>query len=191
MKNVKEVVEIIEPKKIFTGAKGALVTITEFGDYESQACATANEVVIQLLENFQGEVKFIFRHFPLLKTHQKAHKASEAAIAAGQEEKFWEMHNKLFANRRNLGVISLKLHAREAGVTSKKFLEELINGTYGVYVQDDLKEGIKLGITDIPAFFINGKRFEQEPTYKNLSVYIKNLLKEKKDKANTVREAAV
>lgn len=191
MKYVKEVVEIIEPKKMVTGAKGAPVTITEFGDYESQACATANEVVTQLLEDFEGQVKFIFRHFPLLKTHQKAHKASEAAIAAGQEEKFWEMHNKLFANRRNLGVISLKSHAREAGVTSKKFLEELINGTYGVYVQDDLKEGIKLGVTDIPAFFINGKRFEKEPTYKNLSSYIKTLLDEKKDKVKAVQKVGV
>jgi protein-disulfide isomerase len=93
------------------------------------------------------------------------------------------MHNELFANRRNLGVISLKAHAREAGVVNKKFLDELINGTYGVYVQDDLREGLKLGVKTVPAFFVNGQKFEQEPTFKNLSAHIQALLDKKKVKA--------
>ena len=177
MKKKIEIVDIIEPKDIVIGDKNAPVTITEFGDYESEACAKANEVVKQLLEAYPGKIKFTFRHFPLLKIHQKAHKAAEAAIGAGQEGKFWEMHNELFARRHNLGVISLKSHAREAGVTNKKFLDELINSTYGTYVQDDLKEGIKLGVTNIPAFFINGKRFEQEPNFRHLNACIQDLLK--------------
>lgn len=177
-----EIVEVIPSKKIVVGDAKAPVTVMQFGDYESEACARANEVVKALLEAFPHDVKFIFRHFPLLKVHQKAHKAAEASLGAAQEGKFWEMHNELFANPHSLGVISLKGHARDAGVTSKKFLEELINGYYGIYVQDDLKEGIKLGVTDIPAFFINGQRFEQEPTFKNLSSYIKKLVQEFKEK---------
>ncbi|MGI8637060.1 MAG: DsbA family protein, partial [Segetibacter sp.] len=102
--------------------------------------------------------------------------------------KFWDMHNELFTNRHSLGVISLKGHARDVGVKSKKFLEELINGYYGIYVQDDLKEGIQLGVTNIPAFFLNGKRFEQEPTFENLSSHINNLLGNTKQKA--VKKAA-
>jgi len=98
------------------------------------------------------------------------------------------MHNELFANRHSLGVISLKGHARDVGVKSKKFLEEIINGYYGMYVQDDLREGITLGVTDIPAFFINGKKFEQEPSFENLSSYIRNLLEKTKQKA--VKSAA-
>ena len=172
----QEVVDIIPSKKIIVGDKSAPITIVEFGDYESEACANTYEVVAKLLEVYAGSVKFIFRHFPLLKVHQKAHKAAEAAIGAGQEDKFWEMHSLLFANRRNLGVISLKQHAREAGVTNKKFLDELINGTYGVYVQDDLKDGIQLGVTNVPTFFINGIRFTQMPNFKNLSAHIKGLL---------------
>ncbi len=179
---IKEIVEVIEPKDIFTGDANAPITLTQFGDYESEACADTVEVVTKILDVYAGTVKFSFRHFPLLKIHQKAHKAAEAAIGAGQEGKFWEMHNELFANRRNLGVISLKSHAREAGVINKKFLDELINGTYGVYVQDDLREGIKLGVKTVPAFFINGQRFEQEPTFKNLSAQIQVLIDKKKAK---------
>lgn len=171
-----EVVEVIPSSKIFTGNPDAAVTLMEFGDYESTECAEANEVVKALLEAFPNDVKFVFRHFPLVKFHQKAHKAAEASLAAAQEGKFWEMHNELFANRYSLGVISLKSHARDAGVKSKKFLDELLNSHYGLYVQDDLHEGLDLGVTSIPAFFINGKRFAGEPTLPALKAAIEQEL---------------
>ncbi|GAC1595128.1 MAG: DsbA family protein [Ginsengibacter sp.] len=175
MKKV-ELPEVIPSKKIFVGNANAPVTLMEFGDYESEICAKVHEVVKAVLEAFPQEVKFVFRHYPLLKVHQKAHKAAEASLAAAQEGKFWEMHNELFRNRHSLGVISLKGHARDAGVKSKKILDDLINSYFGLYVQDDLKEGTKLGVTNVPTFFINGKKFEQEPTFKNLSTHIKSLL---------------
>lgn len=187
MKKV-ELPEVIPSKKIFVGNANAPITLMEFGDYESEACAKANEMVKAILEAFPDDVKFIFRHYPVLKIHQKAHKAAEASLAAAQEGRFWEMHNELFANRHSLGVISLKRHARDAGVKSKKILEDLINSYFGVYVQDDLKEGVKLGVKDVPFFFINGKKFDQEPTFKNISTYIKNLLPNTKAKA--VKKAA-
>lgn len=118
MKNTKDLPPIIEPRDVVVGNPEARVTIMEFGDYESEACVQANEVVKELLEQFEGKVNFVFRHFPLTKIHQRAHKAAEAAVAAAQEGKFWEMHQTLLANRRNLGVISLKSYARESGVTN-------------------------------------------------------------------------
>lgn len=185
-----EIVEVIPSRKIVVGKPTAPVTLMMFGDYESIACGKAHEVIKEVLAAFPQEVKFTFRHFPLLQVHQKAHKAAEASLAAAQEGKFWEMHNELFANRHSLGVISLKGHARDAGVKSKKFLDELIGGLYGMYVQDDLKEGIKLGVTDIPALFINGKRFEGEFNFKKISSEIKSLLKGLKSEQKAVREAA-
>ncbi|HEV7621268.1 MAG TPA: thioredoxin domain-containing protein, partial [Flavisolibacter sp.] len=186
----KEVVEIIEPKDVFVGNPDAPVTLMEFGEYESEACARANEVVKQLLDTYEGKIRFNFRHFPLTRIHQRALKAAEAAVATAQDGKFWEMHNAIFANRRHLGVFNLKTYAREVGITNKKFLDDLMNGVYGLYVQADLKEGIKLGVNSVPVFFINGKRFEQEPTFKNLSAYIKALPDAKKEKVKNITEAA-
>lgn len=178
----KNEIPIIPSKDVFVGNANAPVTLVEFGDYESEACVKAHTVVKEILETYEGKVKFNFRHFPLLKIHQKAHKAAEAAIGAAQDHKFWEMHEILLANRRNLGTISLKSYAKEAGVTNKNFLNDLINGVYGWYVQDDLKEGIDLGVKDIPVFFINGTKVEGEITVKNLSSQIDAVLKKKKAK---------
>ena len=179
----KDDVIIIEPREIFVGQKDAPVTLMEFGEYESEECAKANEVVKQLLEDYEGKIRFQFRHFPLTLIHQRSLKASESAVAAGQEGKFWEMHNVLFSNRRNLGTTSLKLHSKEAGVNNKKFLDELVNGVYGWQVQDDLKEGINRGVKDIPAFFINDVPFTLKPTYANLSAAIDAALKKAKSSA--------
>ncbi|MDZ4809820.1 MAG: thioredoxin domain-containing protein [Bacteroidota bacterium] len=186
----KDDVIIIEPKEMFVGNIDAPVTLIEFGEYESEECAKVNEVVKQLLEEYEGKIRFQFRHFPLTLIHQRSLKASESAVAAGQEGKFWEMHNVLFANRRNLGTTSLKLHSKEAGVNNKKFLDELVNGVYGWQVQDDLKEGINRGVKEIPAFFINDVPFTLKPTFANLSAALDAAIKKSKSKPAAKKPAA-
>ncbi len=186
----KDDVIIIEPKEIFVGKKDAPVTLMEFGEYESEECAKVNEVVKQLLEEYDGKIRFQFRHFPLTLIHQRSLKASESAVAAAQEGKFWEMHNVLFQNRRNLGTTSLKLYSKEAGVKNKKFLDDLVNGVYGWQIQDDLKEGINRGVKDPPAFFINDQPFVGKPTYANLSAAIDQALKKTKTKAPVKKTAS-
>ncbi len=186
----KDDVIIIEPKEIFVGKKDAPVTLIEFGEYESEECAKVNEVVKQLLEEYEGKIRFQFRHFPLTMIHQRSLKASESAVAAGQEGKFWEMHNVLYANRRNLGTTSLKLHSKEAGVKNKKFLDELVNGVYGWQVQDDIKEGHNRGVKELPAFFINDVPFTLKPTFANLSAALDSAIKKSKSKAGAKKPAA-
>ena len=185
----KEIVEIIEPRDMFVGDTDAPVTLMEFGDYESEACAKANEVVKQLLNEYEGKIRFQFRHFPLTRIHQRSLKASEAAVAAGQEGKFWEMHNILFANRRNLGTTSLKLHSKEAGVNNKKFLDDLVNAIYGWQVQGDLKEGLDRGVKDVPTFFVNDELVEGKPTFDNISKAIDAALKKSKRKPGVKQRA--
>ncbi len=185
----KEIVEIIEPKDVFVGKKDAPVTLVEFGEYENEDCAKAHEVVKQLLDEYEGKIKFNFRHFPLTRIHQRSLKAGEAAVAAAQEGKFWEMHNILFDNRRNLGTTSLKLHSKEAGVTNKRFLDDLVNATYGWQVQGDLREGMDRGVTSVPAFFVNGELFIGKPTFENLSKVIDAALRKSKRKQATRQRA--
>jgi protein-disulfide isomerase len=185
----KEVIEIIPPREIFVGNEDAPVTLMEFGEYENEECAKANEVVKQLLNEFDGKIRFNFRHFPLTRIHQRSLKASESAVAAAQSGKFWEMHNILFHNRRHLGTVSLKLHSKEAGINDKKFLEDLVNGTYGWQVQDDLKEGLDRGVKELPAFFINEEPLKGKPTYANLRAAILDALKKSKRKTSTRQRA--
>ena len=185
----KEIVIIIKPSEVFVGNEKASITLMEFGEYESEECAKANEVVKQLLVKYEGKIRFQFRHFPLTKIHQRSLKASESAVAAAQTGKFWEMHNILFANRRNLGTVSLKLHSREAGISDRNFLDNLVNGTYGWQVQDDLKEGIDRGVKELPAFFINDEFLAVKPTFENLSKAIDNALKKSRKKAPVKKRA--
>jgi protein-disulfide isomerase len=179
----KEIVEIIPTKDVFVGDPKAPVTLMEYGDYESEACAKVNEVVVRLLEQYDGKLRFNFRHFPLTKIHQHAMKAAEASLGAAQEGKFWEMHSMLFQHRRRLGAISLREYAKDVGVVNKKFLDNLVNSTYGWQVRSDLLEGLNKGVRDVPAFFINDVLFTGKPTFENLKKGIEEALKQKKKRA--------
>lgn len=174
--------DIIPPKDIWVGDPHAPVALVEFGDYESEACARANETVKRILLNYEGRVKFNFRHFPLTQVHQKSHKAAEAAVAAAQHGKFWEMHNLLFFHRRNLGSISLREYAIEAGVKDKNFIPNLIDSVFGWTVRADLLHGLSLGVRDVPVFFINGDRYEGNYEYGSLSRAIDSYLAKGKKK---------
>ncbi|HYO21625.1 MAG TPA: thioredoxin domain-containing protein [Flavisolibacter sp.] len=167
---------IVEPRDVYVGEANAPVTLMEFSDYETPAAVAAHEMVKEILQVYEGRVRFNFRHFPLRSKHQKAQKAAEAAVGAAQEGKFWEMHEMLLKNRRNLGTISLKRYAKEVGITDKRFLDTLINGRYAWSVQDDLDEGLRLGVREIPAFFINGEKLEGPLTAENMKQKIESAL---------------
>ena len=121
-------------------------------------------------------VRFSYRHFPLTQIHQRAHKAAEAVIAAGQEGRYWEMHQLVMEHPHSLGIISLKSLAREAGVVNKRFLDQLMNGTFGWNVQDDLREGLSLGIREVPVLLINGSIIEKPLVAGHVNKAIRQLL---------------
>ncbi|HEX8334383.1 MAG TPA: thioredoxin domain-containing protein [Segetibacter sp.] len=135
-----------------------------------------NEILKELLSSNQGKIRINFRHFPMAHKHQKAMKAAEAAVAAAQEGLFWEMHNLLFENNKKLGTISLKQYAKEAGSTNKRFLDQMVNGTYACQVREDLLDAVERGLTEVPAIFINGQRYMDEVTVLNLQQKIDDLL---------------
>ncbi len=168
---------VIEPKDVIVGDPKALITVMQFIDYESEKNEQAHEVVREIMNIYKEKVNFNFRHFPLMGIHQKALKAAEAAVGAAQEGKFFEMHEIMIHNRKNLGIISLKSYVKEIGITNKSFLNNLINGKYGLFVQDDLKYGIELGVKEAPAFFIDGEKLEGDVTVELLSNKINKALK--------------
>ncbi|WNG56368.1 thioredoxin domain-containing protein [Archangium gephyra] len=137
------------------GPENAPITIVEFSDFQCPYCSRANESVEQVLKAYPNQVRLVFRHFPL-DFHQQAPKASEAALCAQDQGKFWEMHDKLFANQKALEVPALKGYAKELSLDTGKFDKCLDSGEKGAIVQADLAEGKKVGVNGTPAFFING-----------------------------------
>lgn len=169
---MKSKIDIIPPKDIWTGPAEAPLKIVMWGDYESQECASAHEVIREVMEQHEGKVRFNFRHFPLTQIHQKAHKAAEAAILASQTGKFWPMHDLIFRNRRNLGAISLRDYAIEAGVQDKNFLPKMTDSVFGWTVRNDLMEGLARGIRNVPVIYLNDQRFDQKITVENIAKHI-------------------
>lgn len=167
--------DVIEPSAIMIGNAAAPVTLRFYVDYESIACQQANEVVKAVFTANEQLVRLNIRHFPLTNKHQKAMKAAEAAVAAAQEGKLWLMHNLLFENRRHLGLISLKGYAKEAGITNKKFFDELVNGRYAWAVRGDLMDAVQKGIRNVPAIFLNEQWVEEELTVENLQRLVEEM----------------
>ncbi|WP_338865039.1 thioredoxin domain-containing protein [Myxococcus stipitatus] len=137
------------------GADNAPITIVEFSDFQCPFCSRANASVDQVMKEYEGKVKLVFRQFPL-DFHKEAQKAAEASLCAADQGKFWEMHDKLFASQSALQVEHLKTYAGELGLDKAKFDKCLDSGEKAATVKSDMADGQKVGVTGTPAFFING-----------------------------------
>jgi predicted DsbA family dithiol-disulfide isomerase len=138
------------------GNPDAPVTIVEFSDFQCPYCARARPAVNRVREVYGDKVRFVFRHFPLA-FHGQAEKAGEAAACAGDQGRFWDMHDRLWANPGKLGVEDLKEHATALGLDEERFGQCLDSGRLAELVQKDIQAGARLGVSGTPAFFINGR----------------------------------
>lgn len=152
-----------QPPKVAVDATGpskgpatAPITIVEFSDYECPYCVRAEAVVKEVLAAYPDKIRVVYRDYPL-PMHAKAPKAAEAAHCAGDQGKYWEMHDKLFANAQKLDVADLKAHAREVGVDGAKFDQCLDSGEKAKVVEMHKKAGDDAGVSGTPAFFVNGR----------------------------------
>jgi len=142
----------------YLGGKDAKVEIVEFSDFECPYCARATDVVRALNQKYGDKIKIAYKHFPL-SIHPNAQKAAEAAICAKMQgnEKFWQMHDAMFANIRNLSIGALKDKAKNLGLDYTKFSTCLSSGKYAAKVKSDMAEGMKVGVASTPVFFVNGR----------------------------------
>ena len=137
------------------GSEKAPITIVEFSDFECPYCVKAEETVKQVMKEYEGKVRLVYRDFPL-PFHPNAQKAAEAAHCAGDQGKYWEMHEKLFANQQKLKVSDLKDHAKGVGLDAAKFEKCLESGEKAALVEKNKKAGAEVGVQGTPAFFVNG-----------------------------------
>ncbi len=141
----------------FKGQPNAKLTLIEFSDYQCPFCSRhVRETLPQLEREYiaTGKVKYVFRNFPIESIHPLAFKAAEAANCAGEQGKYWEMHDRLFANQNTLGLKDLPNHAKALVLEMPKFQQCLDSGKHAAKIRKDLADGQKAGVQGTPSFFL-------------------------------------
>ena len=139
----------------FIGAEDAEITIVQFAEYECPYCGRANPAVEQVMKEYEGKVKMVYRDFPL-SFHQRAIPAAVAANCAGAQGKYWEMHEVLMGNQSALQDTDLVGYATQIGLDLDAWSTCRDDPAQVAEVQKDMQDGAKAGVSGTPAFFING-----------------------------------
>ena len=139
-----------------TGPEDAPITIIEFSDYQCPFCRRWHQEVYQsLLAAYPGKIKLVYRHLPLTSIHPDAFPAAEAAMCAGEQNAYWQYHEKLFASEL-LGTEVYKQYAQELGLDMTTFEACITDHKYQQAIQEDSDFAVNLGVRSTPTFFVNG-----------------------------------
>jgi protein-disulfide isomerase len=139
------------------GEADARVTIVEFSDYQCPFClrhvsTTLPQIKKAYIET--GKVRYVMREFPIESIHPKAFKASEAALCAGDQGKYWEMHDLIFRDQKQVEPEDLEAHAETLRLDMAAFVACFESDKYAERVRADLKEGVQAGVRGTPSFFV-------------------------------------
>lgn len=157
-----KVLEIDYTKGQKIGTDSAKIKLVEFSDFQCPACAAVEPYLKNIRANYPTEVVFIYRHFPLPQ-HNWARPAAYVAEAAGQQGKFWEMHDKLFETQEQWIGLSdgkeffLKL-AKDLNLNEENVRKILDENVYKSKIDKDIAEGQRLGVSSTPTFYLNGRK---------------------------------
>ena len=154
---VNKVYEVDLASAPVKGVDSAPVTIAEFAEFQCPFCQDVNATLQQIEERYKGRVRFVWKHLPLVSIHSHAMDAAVAAEAARNQNKFWEYHDKLFANQKQLAPDDLRRYAQELGMDLARFDGDRQDPALKVKVQEDMAEATQLGVRSTPTFFINGR----------------------------------
>lgn len=142
------------------GVADAPVTLVEYGNFQSVTCRTAAPALNELRARFGGDLCFVFRHFPIGDAHPLALQAAAAAEAAGDQDRFWEMHDAMFQAEAGLEPGMLRDLASDLDIDMEQFDLALAGSEYLQHVFEDLDSGTRSGVNGAPTFFINGRRLD-------------------------------
>jgi len=147
------------------GPAGAPVVLVEFADFECPACGAARPILDDLYKRYEGQMRFVFKNFPL-SMHQYAEKAARAGVAAYKQNKFWEMHAAMYDNQQQLEPSNVERLAKSIGLDMARFLQDRDSEAVADFVARDRKEGEHLELSGTPSIFINGRKFENSGEFK-------------------------
>ena len=139
------------------GKADAPVTVVEFSDFQCPFCLRVMPTLKQLRTKYGDKMRLVWKDFPLTQIHPQAFVAAQAGNCAREQGKFWEYHDKLFANQSALQPESLKKYAADAGLDAGKFNQCLDSAKYEARVEDELTTGNHLGISSTPTLYVNGR----------------------------------
>lgn len=154
------------PSNNFYGAENGIVTLIEYGDFECPACGSYYPIVKQLKEEFKDELRFEYKHFPLVQIHLNATAAHRAAQAAANQGKFWEMHDMLYERQTawsNAGGPSsiFEGYAQELGLDMDKYSNEVNSSETLAIINTDIEAGKAIGANSTPTFVLDGQIIDQ------------------------------
>jgi protein-disulfide isomerase len=154
----------VGPRDHARGPDSTPVTLVEYGDFECPHCGAAFPMVKELEARFAGRLRFVYRHFPLTNAHPQAQAAAEASEWAAGQGKFWEMHDALFEQQKDLSLPGLLALADRLGLDRASLARSLEQHTFFARVKEDFLSGIKSGVKGTPTFFINDARHDGQVT---------------------------
>ena len=138
------------------GDPEAKIAVVEFSDFQCPYCGRAVTLLDQISKTYGDQVRIVFKHLPL-SIHPKAPAAHAAAEAAHRQGKFWEMHNKIFANQAEMSPEKYRQYAKEIGLDLARFDRDVADASLKQRIDADAAEAERLGVTGTPAFFVNGR----------------------------------
>jgi len=141
------------------------VTLVEYGDYECPYCGQYFPTVKQIETEYDQQIHFQFRNFPLVSIHQNAFAAARAAEAAGLQGKFWEMNSALYESQSQWTSASdatpiFNQYATQLGLNVAQFKSDSASSKVNSLINADMAEGNKLSIQGTPTFFLDGKQIQ-------------------------------
>jgi protein-disulfide isomerase len=154
------------------GSTTAPVTIVEFSDFQCPFCQSVAPTLKQVLKTYGDKVRIVWKDFPLTQIHPEAFKAGEAAHCAGEQGKFWEYHDRLFANQEALQADSLKTYAADLGLDTATFNACVDASKYGDRVREGVAQGSRLGVNSTPTLYVNGRMLAGAQPYEVIAAVI-------------------
>ncbi len=160
----------VGPRDHVIGKTTAPVTLVEYGDYECPHCGHAYPLIKKLLKQFNNQLLFVFRNFPMQQSHPDAMAAAEAAEAAGLQNRFWEMHDLLYEHQDELDGNNLQYFAETLDLNIEKFENDCNSSAVASKIESDFESGVRSGVNGTPTFFINDARLDTyDATYESLA----------------------
>lgn len=178
--NFKGDAKVVQSDDYVRNGKGKTVTLIEYGDFQCPICGGYYPILKQLESEYADQVSFVYRYFPLISIHANAFSAARAAQAAGNQGKFWEMHDKLYETQSSWGEVTsnqqslFEGYAEDLGLNMTKFKTDYASQATSDRINRDISSGSQFKIDGTPTFILNGQKIEL-PGYQDKAPFEKVL----------------